>query len=313
MTIAMGTGQKLKMMRRPEWLSQSAWPFESAVLRVGECDVAVTDVGRGPVLLFVHTGLWSFVWRDLLARLSQEFRCVSFDAPGTGLSTRLPTSKISLETAAGAVAAVIRALDLSTFTLVAHDLRGLAGLAGASEMPERVHGLAAINTFAWPPWGAVFRAALGFFGSAPVRELDAITGLVPRITATGFGIGRHLDREARRAFLAAVDPAARRAFHAYLRDARRCHELYERIARALDGPFQGLPVLTVFGERNDSFGFQARWKAMFPRVEQFVIPRGNHFPMCDDPEFVAATIRSWHHERVRPPSPSWMSSAAFSF
>jgi pimeloyl-ACP methyl ester carboxylesterase len=53
--------------------------------------------------------------------------------------------------------------------------------------------------------------------------------------------------------------------------------------------------LTIFGERNDPFGFQARWKALFPDAQQFVIPRGNHFPMCDDPQFVAETISSWHN------------------
>ena len=283
---------------RPEWLPAAAWPFETVTIRSGDCDLAVTDAGRGPVLLFVHTGLWSFVWRDVLLRLSQEFRCICFDAPGTGLSSRVPVKKIRLGAAARAVTDVIRSLDLRTFTLVVHDLGGLTGLAGSAGMPERVRGLAAINTFAWPPAGVLFRGALALFGSAPVRELDALTVLVPRITATAFGVGRHLDRESRRAFLRGIDAAAIRAFHSYLRDARRCHEVYAQIGRALAGPFRRLPVLTIFGERNDPFGFQARWKALFPDAQQFVIPRGNHFPMCDDPEFVARTIGSWYHERV---------------
>src|SRR5262245_31582223 len=83
-------------LARPEWLPAAAWPFETFMIRSGDSDLAVTDTGRGPVLLFVHTGLWSFVWRDVLLRLSQEFRCVCFDAPGTGLSSRVPVTKIRL-------------------------------------------------------------------------------------------------------------------------------------------------------------------------------------------------------------------------
>jgi hypothetical protein len=39
-------------------------------------NVAFTDVGRGSVLLFVHTGFWSFVWRDAIQRLAPDFRRV---------------------------------------------------------------------------------------------------------------------------------------------------------------------------------------------------------------------------------------------
>src|SRR5512146_334763 len=71
---------------RPTWLPESAWPFQTVGLGLDDSVVAVTDVGRGPVLLFVHVGTWSFIWRDLVTRLSGQFRCVCLDAPGTGRS-----------------------------------------------------------------------------------------------------------------------------------------------------------------------------------------------------------------------------------
>ena len=70
-----------KALPRPDWLPESVWPFETFGLPVDGARFAVTDVGRGPVLLFVHTGLWSFIWRDVIARLAQDFRCVCFDSP----------------------------------------------------------------------------------------------------------------------------------------------------------------------------------------------------------------------------------------
>jgi len=72
---------------RPQWLPESVWPFETRGLEVGGSVVAITEVGRGPVLLFVHTGLWSFIWRDVMTRLSADFRCICLDAPAPGRAT----------------------------------------------------------------------------------------------------------------------------------------------------------------------------------------------------------------------------------
>ena len=58
------------------------------------------------------------------------------------------------------------------------------------------------------------------------------------------------------------------------------------------------PVLTVFGARNDPFGFQRQWRSRFPDIEQIQIPKGNHFPMCDDPGGLAAHITAWYGSRV---------------
>lgn len=65
------------------------------------------------------------------------------------------------------------------------------------------------------------------------------------------------------------------------------------ITKALEAGLAELPALSIFGERNDPFGFQARIADTFPHHEGHVIPDGNHFPMCDDPELFAATVREW--------------------
>ena len=285
---------------RPAWLSGRVWPFQTFGLKVDGATVAVTDVGQGPVLLFVHTGMWSFIWREVITRLLNDFRCVAFDAPGTGQSERVPASELSLERASRAAAAVIEGLDLTDLTLVFHDLGGPAAIAGACRTPQRLRALVAVNTFAWKPSGAMFRGMLALMGSAPMREFDVLTGFLARVSASSFGVGRHLDGESRAAFRAGIGRDGLRAFHHYLRDARVSDSIYERIGSALAGPLRALPLLTIFGARNDPMGFQRRWKQMFPDARQMVVPKGNHFPMCDAPDLVAATIRAWYRERVAP-------------
>lgn len=289
----------LQPFDRPSWLVENVWPFETRALEVEGSRIAVTDVGKGPVVVFVHTGFWSFIWRDVILRLANDFRCVCFDAPGTGRSYRLPTGSISLQNAARTLTAVIEGLDLQDITLVFHDLGGPSGIAGAAPVSDRIRALCAVNAFAWQPSSKLFRGMLALMGSRVTRELDAFTGILPRISSTAFGIGRQMDEASRNAFLAGVGRQGVRSFHSYLRDARRS-QIYREVDAALSGPFRSLPLLTIFGERNDPLGFQPRWRQLFPRARQVVVPKGNHFPMCDAPDLVAESIRELHREHVAP-------------
>lgn len=131
-------------------------------------------------------------------------------------------------------------------------------------------------------------------------NLTLFSQLLPRVTSNLFGAGRHLDEPSRRVLRAGIGDDGLRAFHYYMRDALSCDALYGRVKEALEGPFKGLPFLTIFGERNDPFGFQQRWRQLFPKAQQAIIANGNHFPMCDNPQMTGDLIRSWHVEHVMP-------------
>lgn len=293
---------RFRTLDRPAWLPDGIWPFQTFGIPAKDSVLAVTEAGEGPTLLLVHVGAWSIIWRDLVTELAPHFRCVFFDAPGNGQTRSVAKSDVSLEGAADAVAAVIESLDLRRFTLVAHDLGGPAAIAALARMPERVRGIVAMNTFAWRPSGMALRGMLALMGSRVMRELDALTELIPRISQTSFGVGRHMDGPSRRAFRSGMGRPSRRAFHDYLRDARRSDRLYRTVTQALTGSLAHLPLLTIFGQYNDPFGFQKRWKQLYPEARQAVILKGNHFPMCDAPDFVAEAIREWHEEQVARPS-----------
>ncbi|MBV9104143.1 MAG: alpha/beta fold hydrolase [Candidatus Eremiobacteraeota bacterium] len=283
---------------RPSWLAKSVWPFETYSVDTGRVAVAVTEVGSGPPLLFVHAGLWSFIWRDVMLRLAGEFRCICVDAPSNGLSQKLGHTRTTLEESARAIAAVIERLDLRDFTVVAHDLGGPVAMAGSIRRAQHVRGIVAINTFAWRPSSGPLRAMLSVMGNPVVRELSALTQFVPKLTATSFGAGRHYSGADVRAFLEGIGARGTHAFHDYMRSASHSDRIYECAQRALSVYLSHLPVLTIFGERNDPFGFQRHWKALFPNATQIVVPRGNHFPMCDEPDLVASSLRSWYRESV---------------
>ncbi len=283
---------------RPSWLTHSVWPFETYAADTGRVAVAVTEVGSGPSLLFLHTGLWSFIWRDVMLQLSSDFRCICVDAPSTGLSEKLPSERTTLEESARSISAVIELLNLREFTIVAHDLGGPASIAGSIRHAQSVRSIVAINTFAWKPTSVVLRTMLSMVGSPLMREFSALTGLIPKVTATSFGVGRRYTDADCRAFLQGMGARGTRAFHDYVRSAGNSDHVYECAQRALNIHLPHVPMLTIFGERNDPFGFQRHWKALFPNAMQVVVPGGNHFPMCDDPALVASSIRSWYAKQA---------------
>jgi haloalkane dehalogenase len=284
---------------RPAWLTDEVWPFEIGTITVRGRRVAYTDTGGdGPVLLFSHVGLWSLLWRDLILDLRADHRCVTFDAPGTGLSDRLEPDEQSLTVAADAIGFLVDALDLRDVTLVLHDLGGLAALAAVEHRSDRVVAVAAVNTFGWRPRGVLLPFALALFGSVPMRELDAFTGVLPRASATRFGVGRHLSSASRRAWRRGLaDRAARRSTHRFFRDARRNHAVHEAAESAL-AALADRPLLTEFGQLGDYLRFQRQWRRRRPDLTARTIRRGLHFPMCDDPATVAQHLRDWLHDQT---------------
>ena len=278
---------------RPHWLSNRAWPYDVKTFEHGASRIAYTDTGAGRALLLVHSGTWTIIWRDLIARLAPRFRVVALDPPAMGLSDTGAGAGI-VQTAA-AVSALVTALDLRDLTLVLHDLGGPAGLQAARDWPGRVAGLAAVNCFGWRPAGAGFRGMLRIVGSGVLRESDVWTGWLPALSSTRYGVGRHFSRADRIAYRRGFGRRGRRSFHENMHSA--LHLDFTHVDEGLTA-IADRPILTVFGQHNDPLQFQPRWRAVGSDVEQVVVPHGYHFPMCDAPDLVAAAITDWHGRKI---------------
>lgn len=283
--------------RRPEWLSEEAWPFEIRSVAVDRTQVAYTDEGTGPILLLVHDGMCSYLWVHLIERLRHRFRIVTLDFPGSGLSAETDVSP-GLETDSRLLEDFVARLGLTDLTLVVHDLGGGVGLGWATRRPDLVQGLVLVNTFAWPPISRGLRGMLRLMGSRPMAAINSRTNLMARATSSRFGVGRHFDREKKRAFVGMFRRRdSRRRFHALMASALSDVDYLTQVEEDLHR-LAAKPVLTIFGKRNDPFQFQATWREHYPDMEQMQIPGGYHFPMCDAPDDVAERIADWHHRRV---------------
>ncbi len=281
---------------RPEWLPPEEFPFQLHSLDLPSGEVSYIDEGDGPTLLFVHAGLWSFIWRDAIVRLQKDFRTIALDFPGFGLAAATDID-LTIPDLSTVLAEFVAELDLSDVTLVAHDLGGPVALGAAAVDPGRYQALVLTNTFAWEPDKGSLRAMLRTMGSRPVAWLDAATNFFVRMTVSI--VGRNLSPAGKKAFRGPYhDRSRRRRIHLLMRSALNSTEHMARVEAATRGVLNDRPVLTIFGKYNDPWRFQDRHAATFPDHEGIVAPNGFHFPMTVDPDLFVDTIRNWWQRRV---------------
>jgi pimeloyl-ACP methyl ester carboxylesterase len=100
-----------------------AWADSGRFVQAGGHRLFVVERGQGPVLLLVHGFPTScHDYRHMMDTLAARFRCIAFDFPGFGLSDKPVAYSYSLFQQADALEALVRALGVSSLSIVCHDL-----------------------------------------------------------------------------------------------------------------------------------------------------------------------------------------------
>ena len=136
-------------------------PPRGRFLELDGCRIHYVDEGAGPPLFLIHGlggQLRNFTYA-LIGRLTNEFRVIAVDRPGSGYSTRPAGADPRLRAQAEVMAKIIEALNLDRPLVVGHSLGGAITLAIGLDHPECASGLALIapvtQLVATPP--AAFR------------------------------------------------------------------------------------------------------------------------------------------------------------
>lgn len=294
----------------PAWVDRVAYPFRPRRFATGEGRLSYVDEGAGPPVVLVHgTPTWSFLYRDLIARLvAAGHRVVAADHLGFGLSDKPSGAGYRPEDHARRLAALLDALDLRDLTLVVHDVGGPVGLAYALDHPERVARLVMCNTWLWPLDGDpnVARGARllgGALGRVLYTRFDLETRVIlPRV----FADRRRLTPELRRHYAGPFPtPASRLPLWAVARGLLGSAAWYEALWARRER-LRGTPTLLAWGIRDPFFGptYLARWRAALPEAEVAELPDAGHFVQEEAAPDVAAHVlaflrRAPNAERVR--------------
>ena len=130
------------------------------------------DAGA-PVLLLLHGfPTSSFMFRDLISRLADEYRVIAPDLPGFGF-TEVPAKRnytYSFDALAGTIASFTEAVGLSRYAIYIFDYGAPTGLRLATRHPERVTAIVSQNGNAYEEglgdaWGPIRK-----YWSEPTEE-----------------------------------------------------------------------------------------------------------------------------------------------
>jgi haloalkane dehalogenase len=124
------------------------FPFAPHYIELNGLRIHYVDEGKGQTILCLHgEPSWSFLYRKMIAAMSEKHRVVAMDFIGFGRSDKFTEREAySLRMHLGTLTGFIKAMDLKGITVVVQDWGGLIGLAAVAHMPERFARLVIMNT-----------------------------------------------------------------------------------------------------------------------------------------------------------------------
>ncbi len=166
------------------------FPFRSRFYESSVGRVHYVDQGAGvPIVLLHGNPTWSFLYRKIIPRLQDGFRCIAVDYPGFGLSDRPKGYGYTPGEHARVIGELVDNLDLDSFLIMMQDWGGPIGLKIATERNERVRGLVMGNTWFWPLEDLMtkfFSKAMstGFMQRQMLEKNFFVERLMPNVMAT---------------------------------------------------------------------------------------------------------------------------------
>lgn len=112
-------------------------------------DCAYAIEGAGPTIVMVHgIGSHGQGWSSVVDNLKADFRCVTFDLRGHGVSPGTG-ERFGMEELVADLGALCRRLQLDRFHLMGHSLGAMIAASYARLSPDHVHSLALFSTAAF--------------------------------------------------------------------------------------------------------------------------------------------------------------------
>ncbi len=288
---------------RPAWVDGELFPFESRFVAIDGHTVHYVDEGAGPTLLLLHGNpTWSFVYRDVIRALRDEFRCVALDYPGFGLSQARPGYGYLPEEHAQVVTAFVDTLQLGGITLVAQDWGGPIGVAAVEQRPTAFEGLVLANTWGWPITGDRRFEVVSHLMGGPLGRLliTRFNLFVNVLIPAGHRLRKPSPAEMAHYHQALATPSRRDA-SAVLPERITASSVFLADVEAGLTDLASLPTLIVWGDAD--FAFRAkerqRWEQVFPDHHTMIIEGAGHFVQSDAPDQFAAAIRDWRSSPAR--------------
>lgn len=134
----------------PDWLNRKEYPFTVHTFDTLDGRMSYVDEGHNRPILFLHGNLtWSYLFRDIILDLQDDYRCIAPDMLGFGLSDKPQKIDYSGLGHVRRLDALIKHLDLKDITLFLHDFGGPIGIEWLLLNRDRVKDVVISNSWMW--------------------------------------------------------------------------------------------------------------------------------------------------------------------
>lgn len=297
-----------------ELTERAAWagyPFESRFIEVNGSKLHYVDEGKrdGDVFLLLHGNpTSSYLWRNVIPHLTDHGRVIAVDNIGFGRSDK-PDIGYTFAEHATYIEGFVEALDLNNIVLVVHDWGSALGFDYASHHPERIKGLAFMESFIpgteqtrladMPPETAKFFGAMRTPGVGEEMVIDQNI-FIEQALFEG-GMIRTLSEEEKAAYREPfMDKAARKPILVWPRQVPIDGEPADVVARVeAFGAWliaSEKPKLMLYADPG-GFGSAAvaeRIANLLPNTETIAVGPGLHFMQEDQPDAIGVGIADWY-------------------
>ncbi|WP_107657316.1 haloalkane dehalogenase [Nocardia suismassiliense] len=270
------------------------YPFESRWFDSSAGRVHYIDEGTGPAILFCHGApAWSFLYRNIVKDLRDQYRCIAVDYLGFGLSERPARFGYTIAEHTAVLGELIDHLQLDDFVVMGHDWGGPIGLGAVTPRADRVRGIVLGNTVFWPIEALANRAFSAIMSSRPMQR---------RILEQNFLVERVLLAELRHTLTAAEadhyravqqTAEARRGLAMMPKEIRAARPLLDQLAQDVPALLGDKPTLLVWGMRDMVFRPNhciPRMRAAFTDLDVVELPHARHFIQEHASDAIAAAI-----------------------
>jgi haloalkane dehalogenase len=285
----------------PDWVPRHLYPFESRYAELDGARVHYVDEGSGPTLLLLHGNpTWSFLYRDVIAGLRDDYRCVALDYPGFGLSTASPGYGFTPAEHARVVERFVTTLDLRDVTMMVQDWGGPIGFAAATRNADRFKAFVIGNTWAWPksdPGTQVFSRFLG--GPIGKRLILGRNLFVERILPGGVR-RKKLAPEVMAAYRGPFPtPESRVPTWVFPREILRSRPFLGEVEAGLSA-VTDRPALIVWPTKDVAFrnAERKRWEELFSDRRTVTLDGAGHYIQEDAADEIVTAIRDWDAARA---------------
>lgn len=278
-------------------IDQELFPFQSRFITLDNgAKIHYIDEGTGPTLLLLHGNpTWSFLYRDIITALKDDFRLVAPDYPGFGLSDAPENYSFTAEEHAQVISEFVQKMDLSDMAIMMQDWGGPIGFYVALQNPLRVSRFIIGNTWAWPLERTGQKIFSTIMGGWPGQIGAWCCNAVVRFFMSK-GVVHKLKDKVFTMYLAPFKQRNQRMpthiFPAQLSDAKLfLNNIQQRIVTLSDRP-----ALMVWGLQD--FAFQqpelSRFESIFKNHQTILLKNAGHFIQEDAPDEIAEAIRKFY-------------------